>query len=235
MTKGWFGNRQRHGLASKGVRSSFRRTLGKMHSKEETWELREEYIRQFGSLNPKDFERWVLDTTDKSPFHSPQHKPRISGYAGFGIQKVNKDNLVNYIMDYESGDINAEDQINLFSYLIKTGQAWSLQGHYGRVATQMIDVGYIDEDGNITVDKDFNPKPRPKKATIDKDLQDLYDNLYDVVDYKGKEFTQVHYGRNTFATEKYPTRSEEIIWEDKEGNQIYLFRDSIEYIPRGDY
>lgn len=64
--------------------------------------------------------------------------------------KVNSSNLVNFIMGYEGDDnFSADDTMALFSYLIRTGQAWSLQGSYGRAAANMIDSGYIDKKGHI--------------------------------------------------------------------------------------
>jgi len=64
--------------------------------------------------------------------------------------KVNSNNLVEYIMAFE-GDENfsKEKLLDLFSYLIKTGQAWSLQGFYGRTASDLIEAGYISETGKI--------------------------------------------------------------------------------------
>ena len=62
---------------------------------------------------------------------------------------VNSKNLVNYIMEFEGGNPTSEDTMHLFSYLIKTGQAWTLQGMYGRTARDMIESGFIDKKGNI--------------------------------------------------------------------------------------
>jgi len=62
---------------------------------------------------------------------------------------VNKDNVVDYIMQYEGGELDAPGTLQLFSYLVKTGQAWSLQGAYGRAAKSIIDAGYLDQKGNI--------------------------------------------------------------------------------------
>jgi hypothetical protein len=57
--------------------------------------------------------------------------------------------LVDKIISFESGDLNNKDTLELFSELIKTGQAWSLQGCYGRTAQGLIDKGFIDTQGVI--------------------------------------------------------------------------------------
>ena len=59
---------------------------------------------------------------------------------------------INKIIAYESGELKAEDTLDLFAELIRTGQAWSLQGHYGRTAQALIDSGYISEKGKILKD-----------------------------------------------------------------------------------
>jgi len=56
---------------------------------------------------------------------------------------------VGYIMSYEAGELRGQDVLKLFSHLIKTGRAWSLQGAYGRMAKNIIDRGYISEAGEI--------------------------------------------------------------------------------------
>ncbi len=58
-------------------------------------------------------------------------------------------NLVDNIIAYESGEMTAEDMLLLFSELVKTGQAWTLQGHYGRTANHLIEMGILTEDGDI--------------------------------------------------------------------------------------
>ena len=56
---------------------------------------------------------------------------------------------VGLIIAYETGDISEEGFLKLFSELIKTGQAWSLQGHYGRTAKALIEQEYISPTGEI--------------------------------------------------------------------------------------
>ena len=62
---------------------------------------------------------------------------------------VNKDNLVNYIIAYEDGNMTVGQFLKLFGYLIKTGTVWSLQGSYGRQARRLIDSGFIDKSGKV--------------------------------------------------------------------------------------
>ena len=61
---------------------------------------------------------------------------------------------LSYIIAYESGDLRGNKVLQLFSSLIKTGKAWSLQGSYGRMAQNLIERGYISDKGEIlkTVD-----------------------------------------------------------------------------------
>jgi hypothetical protein len=56
---------------------------------------------------------------------------------------------INTIIAYENGDLTASETLELFSKLIVSGDAWRLQGHYGRAATYFIDNGLIDLQGNI--------------------------------------------------------------------------------------
>ena len=60
-----------------------------------------------------------------------------------------KKQTIDYIMDYEMGNLSDLDTLKLFSELIKNGMAWTLQGHYGRTAKSLIDNNYIDKDGTI--------------------------------------------------------------------------------------
>lgn len=59
--------------------------------------------------------------------------------------------IVSMIMDYEAGDLDDQGTLELFAELIRTGMAWSLQGHYGRMASALIDAGYITPDGELAL------------------------------------------------------------------------------------
>tara|TARA_R100001463_G_scaffold21868_2_gene52523 strand:+ start:789 stop:1013 length:225 start_codon:yes stop_codon:yes gene_type:complete len=58
--------------------------------------------------------------------------------------------LVTQIILYESGELDTEGILNLFSKLIKSGQAWTLQGSYGRYASRLIEVELLTKDGKVT-------------------------------------------------------------------------------------
>ena len=64
------------------------------------------------------------------------------------MEKI-RENLIVDIMAYEAGELTEHEVVNLFSELIKSGVAWSLQGHYGRTASMLIEGGLINEDGTI--------------------------------------------------------------------------------------
>lgn len=46
--------------------------------------------------------------------------------------------LFDRIIAYEQGDLPEEEIPQLFQALIDNGQAWSLQGHYGRTAIHLM-------------------------------------------------------------------------------------------------
>ena len=57
--------------------------------------------------------------------------------------------LVNDIIAYESGELTNDKIIDLFARLVKSGMAWTLQGHYGRTTEALIDGGYVDVNGEV--------------------------------------------------------------------------------------
>jgi len=58
------------------------------------------------------------------------------------------DDLVGKIIEYETGEMQDDEEIiNFFQELVDTGMAWKLQGHYGRTAKRLIDMGYVKTRG----------------------------------------------------------------------------------------
>ena len=53
------------------------------------------------------------------------------------------------IMAYEGGELNDKDTLRLFAELIKSGQAWALQRHYGRTASALIQDNWISKLGVV--------------------------------------------------------------------------------------
>ena len=45
------------------------------------------------------------------------------------------------IVAYENGELSEEKEIAMYQELIDSGQAWQLQGSYGRTAMDMIEAG----------------------------------------------------------------------------------------------
>lgn len=54
-----------------------------------------------------------------------------------------------WIIDFENGELETTEVIDGFANLIKTGTAWTLQGFYGRTAEYLIDAGYISPEGEV--------------------------------------------------------------------------------------
>ena len=59
--------------------------------------------------------------------------------------------FIDLIIAYESGDLSDYQTVNLFAELVRNGMAWTLQGHYGRTAAALIEAGYIDREGNLSL------------------------------------------------------------------------------------
>lgn len=58
---------------------------------------------------------------------------------------------IDLIISYEQGDLSDYETVNLFADLVRTGLAWELQGHYGRAASDLIEAGYLDREGNVSL------------------------------------------------------------------------------------
>lgn len=57
--------------------------------------------------------------------------------------------LVDQIMEYEMGMLSDPETLEMFSEMVRSGTAWSLQGHYGRTATSLIEDGWLNREGDI--------------------------------------------------------------------------------------
>ena len=51
--------------------------------------------------------------------------------------------LTERIVAYEQGDLTEEQTIQLFQDLVDSGVVMKLQGHYGRLAAQLLEAGLI--------------------------------------------------------------------------------------------
>ncbi|MET8111210.1 DUF7417 domain-containing protein [Streptomyces prasinus] len=54
------------------------------------------------------------------------------------------------LITYEEGQLGDRETLDLFSILVRSGMAWTLQGSYGRTANELIHAGYLTRDGEIT-------------------------------------------------------------------------------------
>lgn len=61
---------------------------------------------------------------------------------------------VDLIIKFEAGELPIEGVLQLFSSLIKSGKAYTLQGSYGRYTRNLISEGYLSEDGTILQKED---------------------------------------------------------------------------------
>jgi hypothetical protein len=55
--------------------------------------------------------------------------------------------MVDFIIRYEDNDMSASEMIEGFQHMINTGMVWVLQGHYGRTAAALIDLGLCTPAG----------------------------------------------------------------------------------------
>jgi hypothetical protein len=87
------------------------------------------------------------------------------------------------MMKFECEDVSDVEVLQLFADLIGSGDAWALQGVYGRTANHIIQQGYLYPDGSYT----------PKSATI------LWDALGDtpIDDNECIELEYLHFSAGT--------------------------------------
>ena len=49
------------------------------------------------------------------------------------------------ITEYEKGELDQDQTVQLFQELYDCGLVWNLQGHYGRLCYQLLEAGLITE------------------------------------------------------------------------------------------
>jgi len=49
--------------------------------------------------------------------------------------------MLDRIIRYENGNMETDEIVPFFQELIDNGMAWTLQGHYGRTASALIELG----------------------------------------------------------------------------------------------
>jgi len=54
-------------------------------------------------------------------------------------------NVLGSIIQYEEGELDETETLDLFQELVNTGLAWQLQGSYGRTAQAFLEAGDITE------------------------------------------------------------------------------------------
>jgi len=59
------------------------------------------------------------------------------------MSKIKQADLVDNVIAYESGQMSDNDTVKFFQMLVDTGMAWTLQGHYGRTAMDLIQRGLV--------------------------------------------------------------------------------------------
>jgi len=94
----------------------------------------------------------------------------------FKITKKEKFDKIGMIIAYESGELSDKDTLKLFQHLVDTGEVWHLQGHYGRVANDLLQQGLIKPPKKKTKQNTtdyyghkINFEKYPKKDDIDRD------------------------------------------------------------------
>ena len=57
--------------------------------------------------------------------------------------------ITSLLMDFEDGLLDSYDTLKLFGALISTGTINHLQGHYQRTARDLVETGYLSNEGDV--------------------------------------------------------------------------------------
>lgn len=179
MSKGWHNEYERHALAGMGVKTGNKKkdytyyyankkgigTTGEKHftvikvpESQKDSQLQAKTIAKKHKMKlvggcfteqakPYDLNKYrVLKATEKTP--------EVKEKKSFNVWDLE---------DPDGAGMTKEDQRKMWQHLVDTGQAWSLQGWYGRTAQALLDAGEIKYPKNKTHDFYGNPIPTRKK------------------------------------------------------------------------
>ena len=73
----------------------------------------------------------------------------IQTYKGNLLPRTDTQDLVSLLTDFEMGELDSQGTLRLFSELIRTGALSHLQGYYHRTAMDLVDAGYLANNGDI--------------------------------------------------------------------------------------
>ena len=65
------------------------------------------------------------------------------------VNKIMNSEISNLLMNFEMGELDSQGTLRLFSELIRTGALSHLQGYYHRTAMDLVDAGYLANNGDI--------------------------------------------------------------------------------------
>ena len=63
---------------------------------------------------------------------------------------MNSNSITERVVSYEQGELDQDQTIQLFQELLNSGLVWKLQGHYGRLAYQLVEAGLISPPAERT-------------------------------------------------------------------------------------
>ena len=58
--------------------------------------------------------------------------------------------LVDKFVRFENDEMEDDETIDFFQYLVDTGMVWRLQGNYGRMAQYLIEIGVVSDRPTVT-------------------------------------------------------------------------------------
>ena len=65
------------------------------------------------------------------------------------VKEIMNPEILDLLMNFEMGELDSQGTLRLFSELIRTGALSHLQGYYQRTAMDLVDAGYLANNGDI--------------------------------------------------------------------------------------